>query len=1010
MRALERSGYKYAWSMAGIGALLFTLVVGSSVGAAIGKQYFNNNDVNPSTTIAGVVGKTKYVKKASVYAKAYFKTAAGGKINIIDYAFCPANNKYDDNGSSGSDGAKITEFIVTGVKGGAQVEYGKKNKDCKGTLTFNVQFDSRAKNEQLGLFEATIDVRHLVSSGGSNAQNMFRITTDGYGVSHASSPNGKGSEVTVEQVTSSPKKNIDYQIPFGTDCTVKTKNKIQKIALYDVDNNGGSGAQLNGKVTVSLKMKGTTRKIKVTTESNTNKVKMTGLVNSAKPEGDNKTIYLYFYSNPGETYNLNLDNVYNNNTVQFNLPFDGIYFDKPCSPPPPSNKNVWNATPGTTMTLQVNSTGSSVAKNGTSTNPTWVKPGDTVRWQHTVTNNVTSDRKTNKKITVKIKRNYDEGNLANRSWASGQSPGARMTNNTTDGRTGSGKMKRVIAQADMGEKICQRVAIDPSGIKTSGSTVGEKTSAWRCVWVTATGGDVEANVSVSPSTYSYYPSLTSRADVTSTGFPVVDRFKGTNYKRTGYGWKMFEAKFTSRPSGGIGNSTAANCNSVSSYSSMIAGSCKVAGSGSNLFASGGSPTVTAGHKQQGPDPIGTWTCYTLQYRMNAKPTQALQDIVQAYVTDWNDKNSTSTNSAWTDGRHKVPAKYNSDGELVRAAYWVGAKKTYADEYKKYKEAVPLSPLQYRFTPFDSDSCSLSGIDPKVQIRDDDLKVDGGINTSLRINSQGTFGSSAEYGVLSSGPNSGMASGSGLLAGAGQVSPQANWSPLTFTNNVPNGFGNFDGVPADSDEPEPTDIIEGNATFNGLPSAATAQGARKVYKINGTLVITGNLQYPNTYTKISKIPRVVIVADNIQIESNVTRIDPWLIAGNISTCGAPRGAAWGDSAGEALSGANLKIGECNNPLVFNGAVSVANLYLYRTGGSRVPKADFVAPMNSWPNPDAGINPNVYCEGTCGGRKYALSAPAEVFNLRPDVYLSSLSGVPTGGPVAATDKITELPPRF
>jgi len=108
--------------------------------------------------------------------------------------------------------------------------------------------------------------------------------------------------------------------------------------------------------------------------------------------------------------------------------------------------------------------------------------------------------------------------------------------------------------------------------------------------------------------------------------------------------------------------------------------------------------------------------------------------------------------------------------------------------------------------------------------------------------------------------------------------------------------------------------------------------------------------------------------------------------------------------------------CSEPLIFNGPVYADNLYLYRTGGSRVPKGqlDLADYNRGWKNPDATspvIDSNDYCEGTtCGGTRYALSAPAEVFNLRPDVFLSSFSGKVNGVPVATTDKITELPPRF
>lgn len=987
--------------------------------AAIGNVYFDSGDTNRSgESYVLSVGETQYVRQAAANLKVYFPNK-NGKVTFSGYNYCPGGSDAGTDDVSGN----ITTYDISSPGGKIDGKssptffYGTYKKassnDCnasKAASKKTISVTDAAYDNDLKLYYVRIAVTHVQKkSGYDNIQNTFKVSTPTTGgtISHEGGK-GKGYEVTMEHAGSSGHTN--YKIKFGTDCTVKKKNVQQSIALYDLDNDGGSGAQLGGKVTLSLTVGGTTRKVKVST-SRAN-VNMTDAKNSVQPNGDNKTVYLHFNTNPGERYILHMDKVWHNNTIQFQTPFDGKYYDAPCNPTTTTGTKVWNATPTTAMSLQPNSTGASVAKKGTSANPTWVKPGDTVRWEHTVTNNLTSERKTTEKIIATIKR-YKEPNLPDRSWAKDRAVGASKTYKAGDGGDKSSWMKKVITDEDMGKTFCQRVGINPSGINKNGKLKGEVNSAYRCVLVTATGGDIEASVTASPRTYSYYPSLNAKATVSSTGFPVIDKFKKVNYPRS-YDWKIFEVKFTKQPLGSIAESAVADCKSVTDkapYKSiMLSDSCVVAKQGKDLFGSAidKPPATGVSNKQQGPDPIGTWTCYTLQYRINPKPSTNLRGDtgdIRKFVDDWNDGNKTSKEpTRWNDKRWK-----NSSGA------WKGdPAKKYADEYKDFKEKVPIDVARYQFTPFDEDSCSVSGIDPKVQIRGNDLKVGNTISTSVRRNSQGAFGSSSEYSVLSGGLNSGMASGSGLLAGAAQASLQASWSPLTFTNNTAS-FGNFDGVPVDSDEPEPTDVIEGDATWNELSPLATAQGARKVYKINGRLVVSGNLEYASAYPAISKIPRVIIIARDIQIDSNVTRIDPWLIAENISTCGAPRGAAWGDSAAEALSGANLKIGDCNKPLTFNGAVSVDNLYLYRTGGSRVLRTDL--PGTKW-SPDT-VSPDTYCEGTCGGaasvnadvrRRYALSAPAEVFNLRPDIYLSSFSGMKTRHPVATTDRITELPPRF
>ena len=564
---------------------------------------------------------------------------------------------------------------------------------------------------------------------------------------------------------------------------------------------------------------------------------------------------------------------------------------------------------------------------------------------------------------------------------------------------------------EAGDWVCFMMSVKKPTYNSSGGKW--RHSALRCIGV----GGASPGVVVDPATYSYYPKLDIKADIRNEGgYPKVDRFKSRDYKRNDYEWKLIEAKFSSKPSN-IGTSDNGGCNTVREVGGFLNGSCKVINSGGNLFPNSGDPSPKTGSSHgDGPDPIGTWTCYTFSYLTNPKPLSGLRSDINAFVSDWNDNNSTSTNPGrWGDGHYRywVPAVRDEDGKVITPGYWqyVGDTLNANQIWRSYVEASPDSTNpKYKFTPYRLASCSQSGIDPKVQIRGGDLKVNGSITTFVRTmevgNAIGSYGSGGEYGALSGGLNSGFASGSGMLRGLSSAD-QGSWSTLTFTNNNPaGGYGNFNSVPTQNVQLSDGGIpYDGRTTFNS--------GEKIIYqKVAGTLVINSNLTYANTYSRVGQIPRVIISADNIEIGPNVTRIDPWLIADNISTCGPPRGAQWGDWASMALGNADLRTGECNKPLIFNGPVYAANLYLYRTGGSRIPKADL---RDSWANPDSGINPDAYCEESdCGngpnGRKSALSAPAEVFNLRPDVFLSSFAGASTGNPVATTDKVTELPPRF
>lgn len=277
-------------------------------------------------------------------------------------------------------------------------------------------------------------------------------------------------------------------------------------------------------------------------------------------------------------------------------------------------------------------------------------------------------------------------------------------------------------------------------------------------------------------------------------------------------------------------------------------------------------------------------------------------------------------------------------------------------------------------------CSQSVATPKVQIHGEDLKATGQVSTSVgRVGAQ-MYGSWGEYAVLSNGANIGMGSGNGLNGGIPAATGQESWKPLTFASGASQFggiYGNFGGVTV------PAPLVNRDGEVTGPPSIGSLAGLerKKIYRIPGTLRITGNLDYGvfGPFNDIADIPRIVLVADDIIIDPGVTNIDPWLVAigaggqpGKISTCSTVTG--WSMS-GAALYGAQSGAGGiCTQQLRFNGPVLANKVYLYRTFDNR--------------NGD----------------------PAEIFNLRADAYLSALSGGGTTKPVATTDFTTELPPRF
>lgn len=282
-------------------------------------------------------------------------------------------------------------------------------------------------------------------------------------------------------------------------------------------------------------------------------------------------------------------------------------------------------------------------------------------------------------------------------------------------------------------------------------------------------------------------------------------------------------------------------------------------------------------------------------------------------------------------------------------------------------------------------CAQAGKLPTIQVWGGDVRAGGTIQTSTAEVDGQTYGSWGEYGVFSDGQNEGMASGNGLYKGNGSTS-QVQWSALTFANIddlLMPAFGNYGGVLAPA-----IDLATGPPTSGDLDINATnyAAGDKRVIYVEGTAYIHGNLQYLGGYSSIARIPRIVIVADNIVIDPGVTRIDPWLVAtqvsaspsgpvGNISTCSAVRSGS--DYFLPFSSSDLLDVNTCNERIVFNSPVVADKIYLYRTAGN-----------NSGADADE---------------------PAELFNLRADTYLSAVSG-DGARPIATTDAIIELPPRF
>lgn len=318
--------------------------------------------------------------------------------------------------------------------------------------------------------------------------------------------------------------------------------------------------------------------------------------------------------------------------------------------------------------------------------------------------------------------------------------------------------------------------------------------------------------------------------------------------------------------------------------------------------------------------------------------------------------------------------------------------------------------------FSRAACVVVGKKPSVQVHGDDIIVgrqyrgDGStsavsnarIQTSITAKAGSinrSFGSWGEYGAFAPGPINGFASASGLQGGVSVDGADIRTlsSRLTFANRG-GELGYFSQEGAAGSIPDSVayltrsrEVVGDLATVNNWSASDKADGLYRkasgdlrldagvvqkgrmvvVHVPNGTVTIAGNQQYESGgYRSLAELPQLVVIAKNIVIDGSVSNVDAWLIAkqtsdgtgGVVSTC-------------DVMTGLTSEV--CNTPLMINGPVMSTQLSLLRTGG-------------------AGVGAE-------------SDTPAEIFNLRPSVYLWAYAEG-RGELRVETTYTTELPPRF
>lgn len=163
---------------------------------------------------------------------------------------------------------------------------------------------------------------------------------------------------------------------------------------------------------------------------------------------------------------------------------------------------------------------------------------------------------------------------------------------------------------------------------------------------------------------------------------------------------------------------------------------------------------------------------------------------------------------------------------------------------------------------------------------------------------------------------------------------------------------------------------------------------------------------------NKLPQVLIFANNIKIEQNVTRVDAWLVAtspsgegGKINTCTDAVGNEFtpGNNI-EARDGYQrfASYGNCYKTLIVNGPVYAKKMVLSRTAGA----------YHGYGKTDSLADPRYRQYGAVGSTEdghLGSAIPAEIFNLRADVYLWAYNQAQRYSEAVVT-YMRELAPRY
>lgn len=557
-------------------------------------------------------------------------------------------------------------------------------------------------------------------------------------------------------------------------------------------------------------------------------------------------------------------------------------------------------------------------------NKTQMVPGEKATFRHRAWSDASSSSPTNKSIFVNYNRRDGGTWTLTSNRAPGVKPGATFMDYTHEVQA---------TTADIGKQICERI----NWIPNSSTSSGWESAPYACV-----------NVVAPPPTYDLYPNIYVGMRVVAPGDSVsgIIAAISNGSAQNSSANRSAVVRFVVPKSGGAllrtgrGDTTTASANYGCAIAGVVASGIK-----NCIEGSGGLPKDSTGRSY----PPGS--------------TSLLDD--------------------------------GEDGTVSGLGLAVGDRICYITVVSKYNGTADVNAWRHS-----APDCVVVARTPLVQVWGNDTRVGSELrasdatpfsaDTSAQDASiTGTFGryegklrgSWGEYGVLApelSDETSGSVSafGSGSAFNNDTMSSSASaWSQLTFSNSTPSALGAFATAENMGNIPDVADYLVKNAAKAGLTVIQHSgdlnlgdYAGNRVYVVDGTVTLTNNLNGQLVAPNYRGISQMVIIAKSIKINSNVNRVDAWLIAsgskpyGLINTCA--------DKTGNLTTGSGPN--SCDTVLTVHGPMMARAVLSRRTGGDK-------------------------------------GSPAEVYNLRSDAYMWAYRVAEASGTLR-TVYTQDLPPRY